>query len=73
MSLILLCFFSLRLGMATDSHDRAVINNFWMVALGDFNQTVIYKIRDKLNGKLVKIDHAEDLVEAYANFAEIIT
>ena len=43
-----------------------------MVALGHFNQTVIREIKENMNGKLVQIDQPEDLVDAYAHFAEIL-
>lgn len=65
--------FSIQLGVATNPNDKALIHNFWIVALGHFNQTVINEINKRMHGKLVHIDQPEDLVDAYANFAEILT
>jgi hypothetical protein len=42
------------------------------MALGNFNKTVIEKINHTLQGKMVNIERAEDLVEAYAQIAEIL-
>ncbi len=42
------------------------------MALGNFNRKVIEKVNQTINGKLVNIDHPEELVEAYAQVAEIV-
>ena len=42
------------------------------MALGEFNKQVIEEINQKILGKLVNIEHPEDLVEAYAQVAEIL-
>jgi hypothetical protein len=42
------------------------------MALGKFNKKVIEEINQKVHGKLVNIEHSEDLVEAYAQVAEIL-
>ncbi len=42
------------------------------MALGMFNQKVIEHIQKKIDGKIVNITNPDDLVEAYAQAAEII-
>ncbi|CAF1201967.1 unnamed protein product [Rotaria sordida] len=56
----------------TNQNNKALINNFWTMALGNFNKKVIEKINQTIQGKLVNIEQAEDLVEAYAQIAEIL-
>ncbi|CAF3840110.1 unnamed protein product [Adineta steineri] len=51
---------------------KALIHNFWTMALGNFNKKVIKKINETLQGQIVDIEHAEDLEEAYAQIAEIL-
>jgi hypothetical protein len=58
--------------MASNQNDKVLINNFWIMALGNFNRKVIEKVNQTINGKLVNIDHPEELVEAYAQVAEIV-
>lgn len=42
------------------------------MALGNFNKNVIERITEKLQGRQVNIEHPEDLLEAYAQIAEIL-
>lgn len=59
-------------GYRSDQNNRASINNFWTMALGKFNRQVIEKINQELQGKLVDTEKPEDLVDAYAQIAEIL-
>lgn len=42
------------------------------MALGNFNKKVVQEINKKINGKLVNIENPDDLIEAYAQAAEIL-
>jgi hypothetical protein len=70
--ILILCFLLYRIGIASNQNDKALINNFWTMALGDFNKKVIEEINQKIHGKLVSIEQPEHLVEAYAQVAEIL-
>ncbi len=61
-----------QIDITSNQNDKALINNFWTMALGKFNKTVIEEINQKIHGKLVNIENPDDLVEAYAQVAEII-
>ena len=56
----------------TGQNNKASINNFWTMALGNFNKNVIEKINQTLQGDIVNIEQPEDLVDAYAQIAEIL-
>jgi hypothetical protein len=42
------------------------------MALGNFNKETIETINQTIQGRLVNIEHPDELVEAYANVAEIL-
>jgi hypothetical protein len=66
------CSLLFRIDTATNQNDKALIKNFWTMALGNFNKKIIEKINYALQGSLVNIEKPEDLVEAYAQIAEIL-
>jgi len=61
-----------QIDITSNQNNKALINNFWTMALGKFNKTVIEEINRMIHGKLVNIENPDDLVEAYAQVAEII-
>ena len=56
----------------SDGNEGALIHNFWLMALGDFNKTRVNDIIRRIGGKQVDVKNPEELLKAYVQIAEII-
>ncbi len=65
-------FFNFSIDVSTNQNHKASINNFWTMALGNFDKRVIEEVNQTMKGQLVNIETEKDLIERYIQIAEIL-
>ncbi|UJR24309.1 hypothetical protein I4U23_027276 [Adineta vaga] len=61
-----------RTDVTANQNHKASINNFWTMAHGDFDRRIIEEVNQTIQGQIVKIETAKELIERYVQIAEIL-